>query len=305
MISLDDNEKVILQKNSSLLNGLSQKWGKLYLTNKRLIFEDSKNSGNNIYIQLSEIKSYKELKVFYKLTTGFEFVLDNGVHYCFNFFGIKSLLLKLEEVKGSSIEKEVGVKHHLLPNILFSVLILFWVIIPTVNFIGSSFDNIMLKSDTIGYIEDGELTINDPTYKSSEVSGYPNLHGEWVYTDENGLRTELKISMKDSEDYRDGKYKVIQSEGSYSFGEYGRDPEIKDFILVVGRDKYGDQQTLGCNKELYEKFGLDPENNSKYIFSIFRGRFGEPMLRMETKSWNIRNNMFGKGMTKLKNTVDF
>ena len=306
MISLNDNEKVILQKNSSLLNGLSQKTGKLYLTNKRLIFEDKKNSSDIIYIKIEEIKSYKELRILLKFNTGIDVSLENGINYCFTLgLGFKSFLSKLEEVKGNTIPRETGVKHMWFPNIIFGGLILFWVIIPTVNFIGSSFDNIMLKSDTIGYIEDGELTINDPTYKSSEVSGYPNLHGEWVYTDENGLRTELKISMKDSEDYRDGKYKVIQSEGSYSFGEYGRDPEIKDFILVVGRDKYGDQQTLGCNKELYEKFGLDPENNSKYIFSIFRGRFGEPMLRMETKSWNIRNNMFGKGMTKLKNTVDF
>ena len=119
--------------NSIEIDGLNQKPGKLYITNERLIFEDSKNSSNNIYIQLSEIKSYKELKVFYKLTSGFDLVLDNGVHYCFNPFGGKSLLLKLEELRGSSIEKEVGVKHHLLPNIIFGLIVVFFSISPIIS----------------------------------------------------------------------------------------------------------------------------------------------------------------------------
>ena len=41
------------------------------------------------------------------------------------------------------------------------------------------------------------------------------------------------------------------------------------------------------------------------IFSIHRDRYGEPMLKMESRSWEICNSMYGKGMTKLKNTVEF
>ena len=133
MLDLNLEEKVVLKKSTSLIDGLNQKPGKLYITNERLIFEDSKNSSNNIYIQLSEIKSYKELKVFYKLTSGFDLVLDNGVHYCFNPFGGKSLLLKLEELRGSSIEKEVGVKHHLLPNIICGLIVVFFSISPIIS----------------------------------------------------------------------------------------------------------------------------------------------------------------------------
>ena len=62
MISLNENEKIISKDYSTLLDGLSQKQGKLYLTNERLIFEDKKNSSNNIYIlnlkRLNHIKNY-------------------------------------------------------------------------------------------------------------------------------------------------------------------------------------------------------------------------------------------------------
>ena len=109
MISLDENEKVILQKNSSLLNGFSQKKGKLYLTNKRLIFEDKKNSNDNIYIKIEEIKSYKELRVLLKFKTGIDVTLENGINYCFTLgLGFKSLLSKLEGVKGNTIPRETS-----------------------------------------------------------------------------------------------------------------------------------------------------------------------------------------------------
>ncbi len=56
MINLNSDEKSCLKKEkTSLINGLNQKQGKIYLTNERLIFEDSKNSNNNIYLQLSDI----------------------------------------------------------------------------------------------------------------------------------------------------------------------------------------------------------------------------------------------------------
>ena len=141
------------------------------------------------------------------------------------------------------------------------------------------------RENTVAYIEE------------ALKKGYPNLHGEWVFTDKSGLSTRLKISMKGSENYLSGKYQVSQS--------WGRTDDVKDFILVTGRDMYGDIQTLGCNKELYEKFGLDPENNSEYIFSIHTGSYGEPMLRMESRSWGIWNNMYGKGMGKINNKVEF
>ena len=41
------------------------------------------------------------------------------------------------------------------------------------------------------------------------------------------------------------------------------------------------------------------------IFSIHKGRYWEPMLKTESRSWEICNSMYGKGMTKLKNTVEF
>ena len=43
------------------------------------------------------------------------------------------LLLKLEELRGSSIEKEVGVKHHLLPNIIFGLIVVFFSISPIIS----------------------------------------------------------------------------------------------------------------------------------------------------------------------------
>ena len=301
MLSLNENEKIISKDYSTLLDGLSHKQGKLYLTNERLIFEDKKNSSNNIYIKLEEIRSYKELRIFLKLKQGFDIKLDSGVNYCFSlgwwFSKVEKYLLKLEETKGSPLEKETEIKHFWLPNILFGLLIMWFVVVPTISFIGSSFDSMMLKLDPIGYIEDGEFSNDDPTYMSSSEKGYPNLHGEWVFTDKNGLSTRLKISMKGSEDYLSGKYQVSQS--------YGRNDDVKDFILVTGRDMYGDTQTLGCNKELYEKFGLDPENNIEYIFSIHKGSYGKPMLRMESRSWGIWNSMYGKGMSKINNKVEF
>jgi len=146
MIQLNLDEKVVLKKSTSLLDGLKQKQGKIYITNERLIFEDTKNSSNNIYIQLSEIKSYRELKVFIKLNNGFEFHLDNGIKYCFILFG-KSILSKLEEVRGSSIKKEIGVRHNWLPNILGGLLIGWFVVIPTISFVGSSVGDLITIVD--------------------------------------------------------------------------------------------------------------------------------------------------------------
>ncbi len=304
MLSLNENEKIILKKYSSLLNGLSQKPGKLYLTNERVIFEDKKNSSNNIYIKLNEIKRYKELRILLKFKTGFDVILESGVNYCFTLgFNFKSFLVKFEETKGSPLEKETEIKHFWLPNILFGLLMMWFVVIPTISFIGSSFDSMMFKLDPIGFIEDGEFSNDDPTYKSSEMN-YPNLHGVWGFKDKNGFSTRLKISMKESEDYSSGKYQVSQwydGDKKFTGGIY----DVKDFILVRGKDMYGDFQVLGCKKELYEKFGLNQESNHTYIFSIHEGGYGKPMLRMETNSWNIWNSMFGKSMIKLNNKVEF
>jgi hypothetical protein len=186
MISLNENEKIILQNHSTLLDGLSQKPGKLYLTNERLIFEDKKNSSNSIYIKLEEIKTYKELRVFIKFKTGIDVILESGINYCFSLgFNFKSFLVKLEETKGSPLEKETNIKHFWLPNILAGLLIGWFVVVPTISFIGSSFDSMMFKLDPIGYIENVDKTNDDVSY-DFEIEGdflFPNLHGEWGFYD--------------------------------------------------------------------------------------------------------------------------
>tara|TARA_B110001450_G_C17558565_1_gene455750 strand:+ start:80 stop:985 length:906 start_codon:yes stop_codon:yes gene_type:complete len=298
MISLNDNEKVILQKNSSLLNGLSQKTGKLYLTNKRLIFEDKKNSSDIIYIKIEEIKSYKELRILLKFNTGIDVSLENGINYCFTLgLGFKSFLSKLEEVKGNTIPRETGVKHMWFPNIIFGGLILFWVIIPTVNFIGSSFDNIMYKLDPIGYIENVDKTNKDVSYDfeiDSEDFYYPNLHGEWgFYDSHNDKNFNLIIKLNENE-FSQGNYEVWtkwDSDEKWKMEEEGK------FEIGRSKDQYGDSNTLGYRVDDL-KYKSD-YNDRRYIFSVNSMVDGYG-LRLGPR-FEVWNSMFGKRMTKVSN----
>ena len=297
MVELNLDEKVVLKKSTSLIDGLNQKPGKLYITNERLIFEDSKNSSNNIYIQLSEIKSYKELKVFYKLTSGFEFHLDNGVQYCFNLFGSKTLLLKLEEVRGSSIEKNIGIRHHWLPNISLGGLVLWFVIIPTISFIGSSFNSMMYKLDPIGYIENVDKTNKDVSYDfeiDNEDFYYPNLHGEWgFYDSHNDKNFNLIIKLNENE-FSQGNYEVWtkwDSDEKWKMEEEGK------FEIGRSKDEYGDYQTLGYRVD-HLKYKSD-YHDRMYIFSV-NSMVGGYGLRLGPR-FEVWNSMVGERMSKMSN----
>jgi hypothetical protein len=138
MVDLNLNEKIISKK---FVFSLQSK-GTLYITSERLIFEPQQESNNITYISLSEIQNYKHLKIFNKIINGFEFELNNGMKYSFGFlFGHDSFLLKLEEVKGNSIQKSVEVKHSWLMNFLFSILISLFIIYPTFLFLPDFVEN--------------------------------------------------------------------------------------------------------------------------------------------------------------------
>ena len=110
--------------------------------------------------------------------------------------------------------------------------ILFWVIIPTVNFIGSSFDNIMYKLDPIGYIENVDKINKDVSYDfeiDNEYFYYPNLHGEWgFYDSHNDKNFNLTIKLNENDFYQ-GNYEVwtkwdsdekwkMEEEGKFEIG---------------------------------------------------------------------------------------
>jgi len=192
MISLNENEKIISKDYSTLLDGLSQKQGKLYLTNERLIFEDKKNSSNNIYIKLEEIRSYKELRLFLKLKQGFDIKLDSGINYCFSlgwwFSKVEKYLLKLEETKGSPLEKETEIKHFWFPNIIFGLFIFWFVVIPifttiystTTDFI-QNFSSVETKKSSC----DLKYNINKSQYELlfDYVKKHPFCETYTIYTD--------------------------------------------------------------------------------------------------------------------------
>lgn len=299
MISLNENEKIISKDYSTLLDGLSQKQGKLYLTNERLIFEDKKNSSNNIYIKLEEIRSYKELRVFLKLQQGFDIKLDSGINYCFSlgwwFSKVEKYLLKLEETKGSPLEKETEIKHFWLPNILFGLLIGWFVVIPTISFIGSSFNSMMYKLDPIGYIENEDETnnnVNKVWVSDNEDFYYPNLHGEWgFYDSHNDRRFNLRIKLKD---YYTGYYEVLtkwDSDKKWKMEEEG------EFEIGLSKDEYGDSKTLGYRLDEL-KYKSD-YHDRMYIFSV-NSMVGGYGLRLGPK-FEVWNSMFGKRMSKVNN----
>ena len=136
MVELNLDEKVVSKK--TVFGGVKLSKGTLYITNERLIFEPLKDSNNITYITLGDIQNYKHLKIFNKIINGFEFELNSGMKYSFGFlFGHDSFLLKVEEVKGNSIQKSVGVKHSWLVNFLLSILISIFIIYPTFMFLNN------------------------------------------------------------------------------------------------------------------------------------------------------------------------
>lgn len=299
MINLNAGEKVVLKKSTNLINGLNQKPGKIYLTNERLIFEDSKNSNNNIYLRLSEIQSYKELKVFYKLTSGIEFYLDNGIQYCFNLFGSKKFLSELEDVKGSSIDKENGIKHHWLPNILFGVLVGWLLVFPTINFIHSSFNSLMFNSNPLEYIENVHKTTHDVGYDfeiDNDVFYLPNLHGEWgFYDDNNDMTFNIKIKLTD---YYTGDYEVWTK---LDWDEKWKMEEEGKFEIGRSKDVYGDNQILGYRIE--DLIYKSDRHDRNYIFSV-NSMVGGYGLRLGPR-FEVWNGMTGERMRKISNESNF
>lgn len=295
MINLNSDEKVVLKKSTSLINGLNQKQGKIYLTNERLIFEDSKNSNNNIYLQLSDIQSYNELKVFYKLPTGVVLNLDNGIQYCFNLWGSKTFISKLEDLKGSSIVKENGVRHHWLPNILLGILVVWFLVIPTVRFIHSSFNSLMFNLNPVEYIENVHKSTDDVKYDfeiDNEVFYLPNLHGEWGFYDSHNDKTfNIKIKLKD---YDTGDYEVWTK---WDWDEKLKMVEEGKFKIGISKDEYGDNNILGYRiDDLKYKSDFNDRN---YIFSV-NSMVGGYGLRLGPR-FEVWNSMFGERMRKLSN----
>ena len=239
MVELNLDEKVVLKKSTSLLDGLKQKQGKLYITNERLIFEDTKNSSNNIYIQLSEIKSYRELKVFIKINNGFEFHLDNGIKYCFILFG-KSILSKLEDVREGSIEKEIGVRHNWLPNILSGLLISWFVIIPMFT---------TIYSRTTDFVESFEGFESNDSFDNTIIGVY-QMDGNsssryYFYSDSTYIEIEGSVKVDVVETEYDGDKTNISTEyinSKENIGHYGKfkiEDQGEYYKLIVFYEDYG------------------------------------------------------------------
>lgn len=302
MVELNLNEKVVLKGHSTLLDGFSQKQGKLYLTNERLIFENKKNSSNNIYIKLEEIKSYKELRLFLKLKQGFDIKLNSEINYCFSlgfgFGDVKKWLLKLEDTKGTPLEKETEIKHFWLPNIIFGLLIMWYVIIPTISFVGSSINSLLFKLNPIGYIENVDKTNNDVSY-DFEIDNkdfyYPNLHGEWSFYDShNDRKFNLRIKLKD---YYTGHYEVWTK---WDWDKKWKMEEEGKFEIGISKDEYGDSQILGYRiDDLKYKSDF---NDRMYIFSV-NSMLGGYGLRLGPR-FEVWNSMFGERMSKVDNQYE-
>ena len=296
MIHIKEGEKVIAAKFCNHLDGLSQKQGKLYLTSSQVIFEDKKNTSNNIAIALSEISSCQEVKVFNILTFGFQLHLDNGIQHCFSLFRSKDFLAQIENVLGESIRKSPDVKHHWLANIVLGLVVGWFVIIPAVKGVAQAVNTIRYNLDPVAFIENSRHTIDDVRYRfdlDSDQLSYPNLHGEWAFYDSHSDKSwSLNIELEKS---NRGKYVLWYK---WDGDESWKREEKGDFEVGFSKDQYGDSRLLGYNRKDL-KFKSD-SNDRNYLFSAVP--MGSGLGLRLGPSFGVWNSMFGVRMRKVSNT---
>ena len=95
---LEENEKLIIETSAQncSLSGFPIN-GKLYLTDRRLIFVTSKTGLTTIDIQVDEVTKISKYKILFFITNGFVLHLKNGMKYSLAFWGYNKFVSKLNE----------------------------------------------------------------------------------------------------------------------------------------------------------------------------------------------------------------
>jgi len=287
-MKLNEDEKIIFKCSAqNCTNSEFSVKGQLYLTNKRLVFVASKTLETTMNIELDQLEKISKYKLLFFLNNGFVLYLKNGMEYSIAFWQFSKLVALLSE--NHKIEITHKPRHRWLQTLILSVLISYFIIIPSVAAVIDTYKRYVFMKDPIGYVKTLQETNDNPTWRISSVGGYPNLNGQWQFYDDNNDCTYILDINLESDIYK-LKYKFDQSP-NYQIMSSGK------FKIVNGKDQYGDNHILGVkfntSKSEYEY------HCHSHIFSVNDWLSGY-CLRLGPSS-NVHNNMFGEQMSKISN----